>query len=51
VHDTQNAIRFSLGAGTTNADVTQVVATVVAAVARLRRVAEGRGRTGKGRCG
>ncbi len=50
-HDTQNALRFSLGAATTEAEIARVVDVVDAAVSRLRRVAEGRRGNGKGRCG
>ncbi len=50
-HDTQNALRFSLGPATTPDEVAHVVDIVAAAVARLRRVAAGRLHNGKGRCG
>ena len=50
-HDTQNALRFSLGPATTAGEVARVVDVVEAAVARLRRVAAARAQNGKGRCG
>jgi len=50
-HDTQNAIRFSLGPGTTRAEIDRTIESVAAAVERLRRVAAGRAQLGKGRCG
>jgi cysteine sulfinate desulfinase/cysteine desulfurase-like protein len=40
-HDTQNAIRFSLGFGTTAADIARVVAVAPALVDRLRAVTAG----------
>jgi cysteine desulfurase len=41
LHDTQNAIRFSLGSSTTEADVDQVVALLPGLVERLRQVTQG----------
>ena len=49
LHDTQNAIRFSLGFSTTADDVARVVALAPALVERLRAVTAGatsRGRDG-----
>ena len=40
-HDTQNAIRYSLGWSTTEADVARVVAVTPALVERLRTVTAG----------
>jgi cysteine desulfurase len=41
LHDTQNAIRFSLGASTTDADIDRVVSLLPGLVARLRGITQG----------
>src|SRR6201999_1184032 len=40
LHDTQNAIRFSLGASTTEAEIDRVLAVLPGIVARLRQVTQ-----------
>jgi cysteine desulfurase len=42
LHDTQNAIRFSLGSSTTDAEIDHVLAVLPALVTRLRQVTQGR---------
>jgi len=46
-HDTQNAIRFSLGSSTTDADIARVVAVTPALVERLRTVTAGAASRGR----
>jgi cysteine sulfinate desulfinase/cysteine desulfurase-like protein len=46
-HDTQNAIRFSLGFGTTADDIARVVAVAPALVDRLRAVTAGAASRGR----
>jgi cysteine desulfurase len=41
LHDTQNAIRFSLGSSTTEADIDRVISVLPSLVARLRQVTQG----------
>ncbi len=48
-HDTQNAIRFSLGSSTTAADIARVVAVTPALVERLRTVTAGAASRGRDR--
>jgi cysteine desulfurase len=49
LHDTQNAIRFSLGSSTTEADIDRVVAVLPSLVARLRQVTQGQATHNQGR--